>query len=100
MTRALILQHNVFAQTSAQAFRAAGSPIVISLGGLVGQMLTPYKALTTLPVTRLYAKRMGMVGHSLDNRRSRRRDRDRPLICGPSFPYRRDGHDLMILDEE
>jgi len=51
MTKPLILQRNVLALTSAQAFGAAGPPIVISLGGLVGQVLAPYKALTTLPVS-------------------------------------------------
>ncbi len=51
MTRPFIFQRNVLALTSAQAFGAAGPPIVISLGGLVGQMLAPYKALTTLQVS-------------------------------------------------
>jgi MFS family permease len=51
VTRSLIFQRDVLALTSAQAFGAAGPPIVISLGGLVGQMLAPYKALTTLPVS-------------------------------------------------
>ncbi|MBC9879899.1 MFS transporter [Bradyrhizobium sp. INPA01-394B] len=51
MTRPLIFHRNVLALTSAQAFGAAGPPIVISLGGLVGQILAPYKALTTLPVS-------------------------------------------------
>lgn len=51
MTRPLIFRRNVLALTCAQAFGAAGPPIVISLGGLVGQILAPYKALTTLPVS-------------------------------------------------
>jgi MFS family permease len=51
MTPASIARRNLSALTCAQALGAAGPPIVISLGGLVGQVLAPYKALATLPVS-------------------------------------------------
>jgi MFS family permease len=51
MAASSIARRNLVALTSAQAFGAAGPPIVISLGGLVGQMLAPHKLLVTLPVS-------------------------------------------------
>jgi MFS family permease len=51
MAEALIARRNLTALICAQALGAAGPPIVISLGGLVGQMLAPVKALSTLPVS-------------------------------------------------
>ncbi len=44
-------RRNVAVLTAAQALGAASPPIIISLGGLVGQSLSPDPALITLPVS-------------------------------------------------
>jgi MFS family permease len=44
---------NAWILTAAQAFGGANAPIVISLGGLVGQQLSPDPGLITLPVSLL-----------------------------------------------
>ncbi|MBE7734563.1 MFS transporter [Devosia faecipullorum] len=46
-------RHNIFVLTAAQALGGASAPIVISLGGLVGQQLSSDPALVTLPVSLL-----------------------------------------------
>lgn len=46
-------RRNIWVLTAAQALGGANSPIVISLGGLVGQRLSPDPALVTLPVSLL-----------------------------------------------
>lgn len=51
MTASTIARRNLIALTCAQAFGAAGPPIMIALGGLVGQVLAPQKLLATLPVS-------------------------------------------------
>jgi len=42
---------NVFLLAAAQAVGLAGPPIIITLGGVIGQMLSPDPALVTLPVS-------------------------------------------------
>ncbi len=44
-------RRNVIVLTCAQAFAAAVPAVVVSLGGLVGQMIAPDKAFATLPVS-------------------------------------------------
>jgi MFS family permease len=51
MTTEALARRNVFILTTAQALGGASPPIIISLGGLVGQMLAPSPALITLPVS-------------------------------------------------
>jgi MFS family permease len=52
MTAELVrAKRNVLTLTGAQAFAAAGPPIIVSLGGIIGQTLAPYRALSTLPVS-------------------------------------------------
>ena len=46
-----IARRNIFVLTAAQALGAASPPIIISLGGLVGQQLSSDSALVTLPVS-------------------------------------------------
>ncbi len=46
-------RRSVWVLTGAQAFAASGPPVITALGGLVGQMLAPVKALATLPVSLL-----------------------------------------------
>jgi predicted MFS family arabinose efflux permease len=42
---------NIYVLTCAQALGSAGPPVIISLGGMVGQLLAPAKTLATLPVS-------------------------------------------------
>ncbi|MBL8690434.1 MAG: MFS transporter [Rhodospirillaceae bacterium] len=51
MTTEAQAQRNIRLLTVAQALGGAGPPIIISLGGLVGQALAPSPALVTLPVS-------------------------------------------------
>lgn len=51
MTDHSIARRNIFVLTTAQALGAASPPIIISLGGLVGQQLSSDPALVTLPVS-------------------------------------------------
>ena len=51
MTPEAQAQRNIRLLTVAQALGGAGPPIIISLGGLVGQTLAPNPALVTLPVS-------------------------------------------------
>lgn len=51
MTTEALARRNVFILTIAQALGGASGPIIISLGGLAGQMLAPSPALVTLPVS-------------------------------------------------
>ncbi|KAB0571489.1 MFS transporter [Brucella pituitosa] len=51
MTDQTIARRNTFVLTAAQALGAASPPIIISLGGLVGQQLSSDPALVTLPVS-------------------------------------------------
>ena len=51
MTAEAQSQRNIRLLTVAQALGGAGPPIIISLGGLVGQTLAPSPALVTLPVS-------------------------------------------------
>ena len=44
-------RRNIYVLTAAQALGAASPPIIISLGGLVGQQLSSDPALVTLPVS-------------------------------------------------
>ena len=44
-------RRNVFVLTGAQAFAASGPPVIVSLGGIIGQAIAPDKALATLPVS-------------------------------------------------
>jgi predicted MFS family arabinose efflux permease len=46
-----VVRRNIFILTAAQALGAASPPIIISLGGLVGQTLAPSPNLATLPVS-------------------------------------------------
>ncbi|MGV6875564.1 MFS transporter [Pseudochelatococcus sp. B33] len=46
-----LARRNILVLTLAQSLGAAGPPIIISLGGIVGQMLSPDAALATLPVS-------------------------------------------------
>lgn len=51
MTDSASIRRNILVLTAAQALGASGPPIVISLGGLVGQKLSSDPALVTLPVS-------------------------------------------------
>lgn len=51
MTDQPLARHNILVLTTAQALGAASPPIIISLGGLVGQQLSSDPALITLPVS-------------------------------------------------
>ncbi|MGO1163794.1 MFS transporter [Brucella pseudogrignonensis] len=51
MTDQTLARRNIFVLTAAQALGAASPPIIISLGGLVGQQLSSDPALVTLPVS-------------------------------------------------
>lgn len=51
MTDQAIAKRNIFVLTAAQALGASSPPIIISLGGLVGQQLSSDPALVTLPVS-------------------------------------------------
>lgn len=46
-----VARRNIFVLTAAQALGAASPPIIVSLGGLVGQSLAPTPTLATLPVS-------------------------------------------------
>lgn len=46
-----LFRHNLIVLTVAQALGAASPPIIVSLGGLIGQQLSDNPALTTLPVS-------------------------------------------------
>ncbi len=51
MTDQSLVRRNIAVLTAAQALGGASSPIVVSLGGLVGQQLSSDPALVTLPVS-------------------------------------------------
>jgi len=51
MTSDAVAARNVFVVTAAQALGGASPVIIISLGGVVGQMLSPNPALATLPIS-------------------------------------------------
>lgn len=51
MTDAALIRRNMIVLAMAQTLGASSGPIVISLGGLVGQQLTANPALVTLPVS-------------------------------------------------
>ncbi len=51
MTDQTIAKRNILVLTAAQALGAASPPIIISLGGIVGQTLSSVPALATLPVS-------------------------------------------------
>jgi len=51
MTDQTIARRNIYVLTTAQALGASSPPIIISLGGLVGQQLSSDPALVTLPVS-------------------------------------------------
>lgn len=51
MSDQAVAKRNILVLTAAQALGAAGPPIIISLGGLVGQQLSSDPALVTLPVS-------------------------------------------------
>jgi MFS family permease len=51
MTADTVAQRNVLVLTAAQALGGASPVIVISLGGMVGQLLAPSPAVATLPVS-------------------------------------------------
>lgn len=51
MTRQTTTRRNIYVLTTAQALGAASPPIIVSLGGLVGQQLSEDPALVTLPVS-------------------------------------------------
>lgn len=51
MTDQSIAKRNIVVLTFAQALGASSSPVIVSLGGLVGQNLSPNPALATLPVS-------------------------------------------------
>lgn len=51
MSDMALARRNVFVLTAAQTLGAASPPIIISLGGIVGQMLSSQAALVTLPVS-------------------------------------------------
>ncbi|WP_333684643.1 MFS transporter, partial [Pontibaca methylaminivorans] len=51
MTRQTTARRNIYVLTTAQALGAASPPIIVSLGGLVGQQLSEDPALVTLPVS-------------------------------------------------
>lgn len=51
MTDQATAKRNIFVLTAAQALGAASPPIIISLGGIVGQTLSSTPALATLPVS-------------------------------------------------
>ncbi len=51
MTDETVARRNIHVLTAAQALGAASPPIIISLGGLVGQQLSSDPALVTLPVS-------------------------------------------------
>jgi MFS family permease len=44
-------RRNIFVLVGAQAFAAAAPPVIVSLGGIIGQTIAPDKALATLPVS-------------------------------------------------
>src|SRR5690606_10625709 len=52
-------KRNILVLTTAQALGAASPPIIISLGGIVGQMLASNPAFATLPVS-LYSLGLAM----------------------------------------
>ncbi|MGI6245339.1 MAG: MFS transporter [Pseudochelatococcus sp.] len=74
MTAEALARRNILVLTAATALGAAGPPIIISLGGIVGQMLSPDAALVTLPVS-LYSLglAMGTIPAALVMRRFGRR---------------------------
>lgn len=51
MTSEALVRRNILVLALAQALGAASPPIIIALGGIVGQMLSPDAALATLPVS-------------------------------------------------
>ena len=51
MTAEALARRNVLILAAAQALGGAGPPIIISLGGMVGQTLAPSAVLVTLPVS-------------------------------------------------
>ncbi len=51
MSDMALARRNVFVLTAAQTLGAASPPIIISLGGIIGQMLSTQEALVTLPVS-------------------------------------------------
>jgi len=74
MTDQTIARRNILVLTAAQALGAASPPIIISLGGIVGQTLSPVAALATLPVS-LYnlGLAMGTIPAAMVMRRLGRR---------------------------
>ncbi|NIJ58255.1 MFS family permease [Pseudochelatococcus lubricantis] len=74
MAAEALARRNILVLTLAQSLGAAGPPIIISLGGIVGQMLSPDAALATLPVS-LYSLglAMGTIPAALIMRRFGRR---------------------------
>ncbi|MFN8928366.1 MAG: MFS transporter, partial [Rhodospirillales bacterium] len=51
MTADALARRNVHVLVAAQALGASGPPIIISLGGIVGQTIASDPALATLPVS-------------------------------------------------
>jgi MFS family permease len=51
MTADQLARRNLLILTAAQALGASGPPIIVSLGGIVGQTLSPDPTLATLPVS-------------------------------------------------
>ena len=74
MTDQAAARRNILILTAAQALGAASPPIIISLGGIVGQTLSPVAALATLPVS-LYnlGLAMGTIPAAMVMRRLGRR---------------------------
>ncbi len=74
MTDQATAKRNILVLTAAQALGAASPPIIISLGGIVGQTLSPVAALATLPVS-LYnlGLAMGTIPAAMVMRRLGRR---------------------------
>jgi MFS family permease len=74
MTDQTIARRNILVLTAAQALGAASPPIIISLGGIVGQTLSSVPALATLPVS-LYnlGLAMGTIPAAMVMRRLGRR---------------------------
>ncbi len=68
-------RHNVLVLAAASALGGAAPPIIVSLGGIVGQMLAPQAGLATLPVS-LYTLgvALGTIPAALLMRRFGRRD--------------------------
>jgi predicted MFS family arabinose efflux permease len=83
MEEQALTRRNVFVLSVAQALGGASGPIIISLGGLVGQMLSPAGSLVTLPVTGYHlGLALGALPASLIMRRLGRRT---GYLIGASF---------------